>query len=387
MLIFIAVVGVFLGAVHFWLYRRLARASELGARGALAVGGVLGAGWVLAIVGLGTGSYFPPSWARPFAYAGLTWLAVVFYLVLGVLLVAVVLLLGRILRIRAARPGDARRRSFVRVTSAVIAVGAVVATGYGAIEAQNPRVTNTVIELEGLPAAFDGTRVALLSDLHVGQALGAGFTEKVVDLIDAEQPDMIVMTGDLIDGTVEYVGPDIAALADLDAPLGVFAVSGNHEYYSDDVNNWLDYWETLGITVLRNEHVTVTTGGAAIDVAGVHDYDAPEPEPADMAAALEGRDPDRFVMLLAHQPLHSSEASEHGVNLQVSGHTHGGQLWPFHYAVKAVHDTAIVGLDRVGPTTLYTTTGVGAWGPPVRVGAPPEVPILELRAAGPAPLG
>ncbi|MBB3036303.1 hypothetical protein FHU29_000737 [Hoyosella altamirensis] len=381
MLIFISVVGVFLGLVHFWLYRRLVRASETGPRGALLAGVVLTTGWLLAVIGFGSGTYFATSWARPLGYIGMTWLAVVFYLVLGTVLIGVMLLTGRIIRIRAARPGDVRRRNFVRVTGIVMVVGAVAATTYGAVAALNPRVTTTVVDLEGLPAEFDGIRVAVVADLHVGPSLGAGFTQKVVDLINEQDPDLIVMTGDLIDGTVDKVGADIASLAELEAPLGIFAVSGNHEYYSDDVNAWLDYWESLGITVLRNEHATISLGDEEIDIAGVHDYDAPEPDPADMAAALEGRDPTGFVMLLAHQPLHSGEAAERGVDFQISGHTHGGQIWPFHYAVQAVHDTALVGLDRVGATTLYTTSGAGAWGPPVRVGAPPEIPILELRSA------
>ncbi|MCW4354494.1 metallophosphoesterase [Hoyosella sp. YIM 151337] len=379
-MIFLLVVGAFLGAVHYWLYRRFARAAELPRGGRIAVAAVLSAGWLLAVIGFGSGTYFATSWARPPGYVGMVWLSVVFYLWLGAVLIALLLLAGRLLRFAAARPGDRRRRVFVRATSILTATVAVGASIYGAIVAQHPRATHTVVELPGLPAEFDGTRVAVIADLHVGPALGASFTQKVVDLVTAQEPDMIVLPGDLIDGTVAKVGADIEPLSALDAPLGVYAVSGNHEYYADDVNAWLDYWETLGLTVLRNEHQTVFRDGAALDVAGVHDYDAPEPDPADMAAALEGRNPENAVMLVAHQPLHSSEAAANGVDLQISGHTHGGQMWPFHFAVKLVHDTALVGLDQVGPTTLYTTSGVGAWGPPVRVGAPPEVPILELRS-------
>lgn len=201
-----------------------------------------------------------------------------------------------------------------------------------------------------------------------------------MDEIRGQSPDMTVLAGDLIDGTVALVGGDLAPLRDLSAPLGVFAVSGNHEFYADDGGRWLDLWSDLGVTVLRDERRSVERGGASIDVVGINDATAPAPYQQDLDRALAGRDPDRLAFLVACQPRQAFEASERGVDLQVSGHTHAGQIWPIRYLVPLQQPT-VEGLDRVGSTAVYTTRGAGAWGPPVRVGAPPEVAVLELRAA------
>ena len=180
-----------------------------------------------------------------------------------------------------------------------------------------------------------------------------------------------------MDGTVAKVAPDLAPLANLRAPDGIFGVSGNHEFYADDGGKWLDVWETLGITTLRNSRTSIQHGGDTIDVVGIHDYTSPAPYEPNLTAALAGRDPNTFALLLAHEPRQAIEASEMGIDLQLSGHTHGGQMWPLRYLVP-LQQPSVQGLDRVGNTVLYTTRGAGAWGPPVRVGAPPEITVLEL---------
>jgi predicted MPP superfamily phosphohydrolase len=184
----------------------------------------------------------------------------------------------------------------------------------------------------------------------------------------------------MVDGTVRLVGPDLAPFAQLNPPLGVFGAAGNHEAYADDVGDWLDFWAGLGIRPLRNELVSITRNGASIDIAGVYDYSTAAPYDPDLDKALEGRS--GFVILVAHQPRQLAEAEDRDVDLQLSGHTHGGQLWPMRYFVKWVNGT-VSGLDRRGDTQIYTTVGAGAWGPPVRVGARPEIVILTLRTAGP----
>lgn len=280
--------------------------------------------------------------------------------------------------IRGTESAD-RRRRVTRVGSAVVAIVSVVAVGYGLFEAANPRITRTEVALDRLPAEFDGVRVALVSDLHVGPSRGAEFVRKVVDDVNAQSPDIVILDGDLIDGTTELVGADLDPLRDLTAPLGVFGVSGNHEFYAGDGGDWLDLWDTLGVNVLRNERAVVTRSGASIDVAGINDATAPAPYEPNLDAALNGRDEDDFVLLLAHQPLQAFEASDHGVDFQVSGHTHAGQIWPLRYLVP-LQQPSVEGLDTVGETTLYTTRGAGTWGPPVRVAAPPEIAILQLVA-------
>ncbi|MDV8023141.1 metallophosphoesterase [Rhodococcus sp. IEGM 1330] len=370
-------VGVFLLLVTLFLHWRFLSVTRMPTRPKRAVDAVLALLWLCAVIGFGSGVVFDPSWARGPAFVGLTWLAVVLYLFLGTVLVGLVCTVVRVAFAVMRRDSAGVRLRMSRVGSAMVAVVSVVAVGYGLVEAATPRVTNTDVALERLPAEFDGVRVALVSDIHAGPSRGADFVRKVVDSVNAQKPDLVLLDGDLIDGTVELVGPDLEPLRDLDAPLGVFAVSGNHEFYAGDGGEWLDFWSTLGIDVLRNERTTLTRGDAAIDLAGINDATAPAPYEPDLGAALEGIDPDRFVFLMAHQPLQAVEASDFGVDMQVSGHTHGGQIWPIRYLVP-LQQPSVEGLDTIDNTTLYTTRGAGAWGPPVRVAAPPEIAMLEL---------
>ncbi|MBA4020974.1 MAG: metallophosphoesterase [Gordonia sp.] len=380
--------GAVLALVTFWLHRRLVRAPGLGRPWSIIVDAVLVSLWALVIIGIGSGEVFDPGWARIPGFVGMVWLAAVFYLILGLLVVAVVSLLARLLRsVRrrgpapaagpAVEPAGTSRRRVLQVATAVVAVGAIATAGYGVVEAARPRIVRVRVPLRRLPPEFVGLRVALVSDLHVGPTRGREFTARVVDLVNEQRPDLIVIAGDLIDGTVAKVAADLEPLAELVAPLGVFGVSGNHEFYADDGGRWLDVWDRLGVRTLRNERVSVNRDGASIDLVGIHDYSSPKPYEPDLDAALAGRDPSTFALLIAHEPRQALEASDLGVDLQLSGHTHGGQMWPIRYLVP-VQQPSVQGLDRIGNTTLYTTRGAGAWGPPVRVGAPPEVTILTL---------
>ncbi|MBY6410155.1 metallophosphoesterase [Rhodococcus sp. BP-252] len=371
------VFGTFLALVALVLHLRYVRATRLPRPYSLVVDVVLVVMWALALIGIGSGELFDPAWARIPAFVGLSWLAVVLYLVLGTLLVGLATFAIRIAAAARGRDSVATRRRVTRVGSAVVAAASVAAVGYGLVEAAHPRITDTTIALDRLPDEFAGLRIALVSDVHAGPSRGRDFVQKIVDDVNAQAPDVVVLDGDLIDGTVELVGSDLEPLRQLSAPLGVFGVSGNHEFYADDGGKWLDLWSSLGVTVLRNERATVSRGGQDIDIVGINDATAPAPYEPDLAAALEGRDPERFSLLLAHQPLQAEEASEMGVDMQVSGHTHAGQIWPLRYLVP-LQQPSVEGLDRVGNTTLYTTRGAGAWGPPVRVAAPPEIAMLRL---------
>lgn len=380
--------GAVLALVTFWLHRRLVRAPGLPRPWSIIVDGALIVLWVLVVVGVGSGEVFDPGWARIPGYVGMVWLAAVFYLILGLLIVAVFSLGDRLVRrfrrrsTAAAEPSEEQptgptRRRVLQVATAVVAAGAIATAGYGAVEAARPRIVRVRVPLRRLPPEFVGLRVALISDLHVGPTRGRGFTQRVVDLVNEQRPDLIVIAGDLIDGTVAKVSGDLEPLADLSAPLGVFGVSGNHEFYADDGGRWLDVWDRLGVRTLRNERTSIERSGATIDLVGIHDYSSPKPYTPDLGAALAGRDPDTFALLLAHEPRQALEASDLGVDLQLSGHTHGGQMWPIRYLVP-LQQPSVQGLDRIDDTVLYTTRGAGAWGPPVRVGAPPEITILTL---------
>ncbi|WOC13865.1 metallophosphoesterase [Gordonia sp. MP11Mi] len=366
--------------VTFWLHRRLVRATGLRGRWAVAADSVLIVFGVATTIAFAVGDLFDPSWSRPVGFIGFTWAAVVFYLLLGTVLVALVSAAVRLVRLVMRRRADGLPRRAIAAASAVVVVVAFAVTGYGLVEASSPKIVAEDAHIAGLPASFDGVRIAFVTDVHVGPARGEGFVRKVVDDVMAEHPDLIVLGGDLTDGTVAKVGPDLEPLRDLHAPLGVFGISGNHEYYVDDGGAWLDYWETLGVRTLRNERVELRRGNGVVDLAGVYDATAPAPHEPDYSAALGGRDSSHPVILLAHQPIQAEDAAEYGADLQLSGHTHDGQMWPLKYLV-GFEQPVTAGWGDVDGVPVYVTRGTGAWGPPVRVLAPPEITVITLRSA------
>jgi hypothetical protein len=239
------------------------------------------------------------------------------------------------------------------------------------------------VPITKLPKDLDGYTIVQISDLHVGPTIGRAFVEEVVAKANAQRPDAVVITGDLVDGSVDQLEEAIAPLADLRAKDGVFFVTGNHEYYSG-VDAWLAHLRKLGVRVLRNERVALRdAAGGGLDLAGVDDHSARRfgrGHGTDLERALGDRDASRAVVLLAHQPKTFLEAVAHGIDLQLSGHTHGGQIWPWGYAVK-LDQPHIAGLSREGASQIYVSRGTGYWGPPMRVGAPAEVTRVELYAA------
>jgi predicted MPP superfamily phosphohydrolase len=257
-------------------------------------------------------------------------------------------------------------------------VAATALVGYGMTSALGaPRVVPVRVALRRLGAGLDGLRIAVVADIHLGPTLGRRHTERIVRLINEQEPDLVAIVGDLVDGTVAELGDDAAPLADLVSRHGSFFVTGNHEYYSG-FGPWVAELERLGVQPLRNERVEIGAGSAVLDLAGVNDPTGEqEGDAPDYDRALGGRDPQRPVVLLAHQPVQVHEAARHGVDLQLSGHTHGGQIYPFDYLIR-LQQPVISGLGRFGDTQLYVTNGAGFWGPPVRVGAPPEITMIEL---------
>jgi predicted MPP superfamily phosphohydrolase len=236
------------------------------------------------------------------------------------------------------------------------------------------------VSLARLPRALNGTRIVQLSDVHVGPTIHRSFIETIVAQCNALTPDLVVITGDLVDGSVEELREHVAPLADLRTKYGVFFVTGNHEYYSGAAD-WCSELERLGVRVLRNERVTIGSEGASFDLAGVDDHSAGRfggGHGEDLPKALRDRDHSRELVLLAHQPRTILEAKDHGVGLQLSGHTHGGQLWPWTYLVR-LQQPVVAGLARFGDSLVYVSCGTGYWGPPMRLGAPSEIAELTLR--------
>ena len=196
-----------------------------------------------------------------------------------------------------------------------------------------------------------------------------------MDTINATQPDLIAVVGDLVDGSVENLGPAVEPLAGLRARLGSYFVTGNHEYFNN-AERWVDLVRDWGYTRSRNARAELP----GFDLAGVNDLQGEsQGKGPDFAKALDGRDRSRAAVLLAHQPVVIHEAVRHGVDLQLSGHTHGGQVWPGPLIAKLANPT-VAGLERYGDTQLYVSRGAGAWGPPVRVGAPSDITVVELAS-------
>ncbi len=266
------------------------------------------------------------------------------------------------------------------VTAGAVALGTA---GTGAYLANSaPVVRRVPVTLPRLDPTLDGLRIVTFSDGHLSATFGGRRFERLVETVNAQRPDVVAIVGDLVDADVAELREDVAPLADLVSEQGVFFVTGNHEYFVD-TTAWLRHLPTLGVEVLRNERVPITRGGAAFDLAGIDDRTAAGSgvpgHGADLDAALDGRDDAVPVVLLAHQPFMVDQARAAGVDLQLSGHTHGGQLWPFDYAIR-LDQPAVEGLSRHGDTQLYVTAGAGYWGPPMRIGARPEVTVVELRA-------
>lgn len=273
------------------------------------------------------------------------------------------------------QPTPLARRVFVsRALAGVTAVAAVATVGggtYGVLK--GPAVNYVTVPLRRLPADATGFRITLVSDLHLGPVLGRDFTRTVVDAVNGTRPDLIAIAGDLVDASVADLRDATAPLADLRAPHGVFFGMGNHEYYSGP-DEWIEYLPSLGMRVLLNSRVSL----ASFDIAGVDDVEGEAyGRGPDMAATLRGRDTTRPCVLLAHQPVLVHDAVDHGVDLQLSGHTHGGQLFPGNLLAGLANPT-VAGLERYGDTQLYVTRGAGAWGPPTRVAAPSDITVLEL---------
>ncbi len=269
----------------------------------------------------------------------------------------------------------ARRLLLGRSLAATAGALSVAAVGIGTWQAKSAPVLKRVpIRLAKLPASMSGFKIALVSDIHLGPLLGKSHTERIVRIINSVGADVVAVVGDLVDGSVAELGPAAEPLQDLRARHGSFFVTGNHEYFSD-YHEWIDEVNSLGVRVLRNERLDIQ----GLDLAGVNDVAGEDVgDGPDFAKALSGRDASRPVVLLAHQPVQAHEAAKHGVDLQLSGHTHGGQMVPFNLLV-ALDAPVVSGLGTVDGTQVYVTRGAGFWGPPVRFGAPPDISVIELH--------
>jgi len=293
-------------------------------------------------------------------------------------------ILGTVLRVALALAGVADpTRS--RIVTAVVALVAIVLLLWGYAEAMRvSRVRRIDVTIPRLGAGLDGLRVVLLTDTHYGPINRARWSRGVVRVVNSLDPDVVAHTGDIADGEVAQRREQAAPLGDVRARLARVYVTGNHEYFSG-AQRWVEHMASLGWEALHNRHVVITRDGSSLIVAGVDDRTAAGSgvpgHHTDHEAALAGTDPSLPILLLAHQPQQVTGAVAHGVDLQISGHTHGGQMWPFHYLVR-LDQPVLQGLTRHGEhTQLYTSRGTGFWGPPFRIFAPSEITLITLHAA------
>ncbi|SHH08379.1 metallophosphoesterase [Streptoalloteichus hindustanus] len=406
-MLFAAVVFVVVTGIHWYLWLRLVRDTTLPGRWRRVGTTALVVLAVLLVATLTATRVLSPEIGVFLAWPGYLWLALMFYLLLalGVAEIPRLVLLRRMRgRVPSAEltpePGpparveppaaeperpvavgieQSRRLFLARSTATVAGLAATGVVGYGAKTALGgPVVQRVSVPLRRLDAATAGMRVAVVSDIHLGPILGRGHTERIVRTINELEPDLVAIVGDLVDGTVEKLGPAAEPLRDLVSTHGSFFVTGNHEYYSG-AEPWLRELERLGVNPLRNERTEIRHRGGVLDLAGVNDVAGRQQgDGPDFDRALGGRRDDRPVVLLAHQPVQVTEAARRGVDLQLSGHTHGGQLAPFNLLVP-LQQPVVAGLAQVDGTWIYVSRGAGFWGPPVRVGAPPDVTLVELR--------
>jgi predicted MPP superfamily phosphohydrolase len=410
---FFGLIFVVIGLIHFYLWKRLVREPFRPGR-LRRIGSLVAV--LLAVLVPATLIGVRSGYLEWLAWPGYLWIALMFYLFVT-LVVLEIPRLAISLWIRATSESTARSKALTPTADAtlgrtsatdgpssaktaavdredpgsqqgidrrlLLARGAAIFAGltaagitaYGVKTALGPPQLDRVqLPMAKLPRAMDGTRLAVVSDIHLGPLTGTRHAGRIVDLINSVNADVVCIVGDLVDGTVAELGRFAAPLAGIESRRGAYFVTGNHEYYSG-YQEWVAEVARLGVRPLRNERLEI--GG--LDLAGVNDIGGVEfGDGPDLRRALGDRDASRPVVLMAHQPVVAHDAAPFGVDLQVSGHTHGGQMVPFNLLVP-LQQPVVSGFGKVDGVPVYVTNGAGFWGPPVRVGAPPQVTVIELR--------
>ena len=378
-LIFLGLFTTVLAATHYYIFSRLSFYFNLTESHRRLVAIIFFFLILLVVATLPLSRLLPREVATSLGWAAYSWL--------GVALIMTIVMLGTDIfwmlfkSFSTSAPQDPSRRLLLRQAFGIAALSSTgLLSGMSFVHALQPVTVKPLsISIKKLPSSLDGLRIAQITDLHIGPMIDGAWLRQVVDKVNALHPHLIAITGDLVDGSVEQLSAFVAPLADLKAPLGVFFVTGNHEYYSG-VDAWCAHLASLDINVLRNERVELKAGpqGTCFDIAGVEDWGSDQ---HDLPKALANRDTNKFLLLLAHQPAQIFQATELHVDLQLSGHTHGGQIWPFTYLVF-LQQPYVEGLHRHrnSDTQIYVSPGTGYWGPPMRLGTTAEITHITLRA-------
>jgi predicted MPP superfamily phosphohydrolase len=386
MLMFVGVLSLILGGAHYYVFQRLMHYWHVEGAVRKSLAWAMVFMLLLTVLSLPFSRLVPHEIASLWAWVGFTWLGVMMFAVLACVVADVGMFIVAVAT--NEQTVDMQRRLMLRRSIGVAVIGVV--GGLSVFSMRNAlrpvAVKRIQVVMPRLPKDLHGITIAQLTDIHIGPTLDGAWLRKVVQHTNELGADIIVITGDVVDGSVEELRDHVAPLQELTAPHGVYFITGNHEFYSG-VEEWIEHISKLGIRVLQNEGVRLYPRGqhaSSLLLAGVHDYhsDRFEGYKQDIPQAMSARqNPQEFAVLLAHQPAAIHEAAAHGVDLQLSGHTHGGQIYPFNYAVYA-QQPYVRGLHRYpdSHTHIYVSCGTGFWGPPMRLGTAAEITYIQLEA-------
>ena len=368
--------GSIIAGLHYYMAQRMVVAAQWPEPvESLLLGLVMLLAALLFVAPIGE-RFLPPDRAKWLVWPSALWMGTGWLVLVGLLVTDAGIGLLGFVGSPELISGAARVRAVALVALVLPTVVSAVSSALG-----RPVVNQVRVGLDRWPEGLRPLRLVQITDIHIGVLLGRDFAQWLTDEVNRLQPDVIAVTGDLVDGTVEHLRDRVAPFAGLEAPMGVYFVTGNHDHYSGG-RDWVTEIERLGLTPLRNRHVELEIDGHTVVLAGVDDHRGgflPGDGGEDLDAALEGIHDAHPVILLAHDPTTFKEASKRDVDLQVSGHTHGGQIWPFHYLVRLAQPW-VAGLHREGHSAIWVSRGTGSWGPPMRLGAPAEITNLSIGA-------
>lgn len=385
MLTFLGIFAFMLASSHFYMYERISYYFQLPLLQDILVGSILGGLALLTLMAIPLTRLLPRKFAIILSWIIYPWMGIALLMFITLLATDLIWVLLKL--ITQNHLPEPEIRELLRHYFGIVALGVTsLLVMFSFWKGLQPvSVKKLSITLKRLPQSLDGLRIVQITDLHIGPLINGKWLRRIVDKVNALKPDVIVITGDLVDGSVEELRHHVAPLAHLQAKYGSYFVTGNHEYYSG-VEEWCTYIASLGVRVLRNERVSIMDdlSNESFDLVGVNDWasDHFPGEGPNLDKALAGRDPNKVVILLAHQPAAIHEAASHGVDLQLSGHTHGGQIWPFTYLVY-LQQPYTKGLYRYNDTAtqIYISPGTGFWGPPMRLGTSAEITHITLRTS------
>ena len=391
--VFLLVMGSLIVGSHLYLYRRWVKTASPSDAVARFGKIVLISLPIIMVVSMVLSRKLHGDIVTPLAYVGFGYMGFVF---LALCITGAVhlcewtlnLLRSLIRQDKEVQTVDAGRRAVMARGAALLSLAGTTSVSARALAegVEAPTLIRVDVPIKDLPVSLEGFRIVQLSDIHIGPTLRRDFLNSVVDRVNALSPNLVAITGDLVDGSVAQLSEHVRPLSRLKSTYGTYFTTGNHEYYSG-ADPWIQFLRSIDVRVLRNEHLTLVHSGTPIDIIGVDDWTAKNfggDHGHDIKKAVAGRKTERVGVLLAHQPRSIDEASDENIDLVLSGHTHGGQLWPFRFAVKLVQPY-LEGLHRHSERTrIFVHRGTGYWGIPMRLGVNAEIVELTLTRDLPA---